>query len=929
MIKSSTKLLKALMLLVVAFWATFESYADSPRKVAIEQFTSTTCVPCATANPAFHEWIGNNLDYVVPFIYHLNFPAPGDPMYLHNTGMNSYMQSYYSIGGIPAAIVNGATPSVHPATLGQQGYSSITSLKGTISKIDMTVDLSLTGNTYTATITVSSSIALNNHQLRAVAIEHPIDYTSAPGSNGETHFPWVPRLNMVNSGIFAEGFTLAAGQSKTFTYTFAKNSAWQDGKVSVSAYVQSTGTKEILQAESSEFSATLNLTDNYLKAAPSVAKEANFNVSNNNPFELDVTMSINTQNSYLPEGWTAVIGGSNTAKIASKQSVSSKVVVTPGKGAGLAMIAIDVNAKSGSKNGITSTQYLYVLSTDTKLAYFALGGNNTQPFLRSIPSITKHYKEYATIPLAPEFMNAYPFSDFKTIIVSDDFPTRGSLLSDANFATALDNAITGGTNVVFTAVVDAALIGGIDPNFTPNPTIKKVINEYFGATYSSILTISQQNGNQIQLAPVTIAGVSGDPVSDNVNYIINQYNGQTHPYYTYWIDLIKPNGQDVTPILYAQGTQLPKEQTITGVRRQYGKSRLVYLSHTFDLIQDIQNRNQLISQILDWVNPITTGDKATISVASSVKYDDTEVGKSSTKSVEIQNTGKAMLVVDKLGLAFDTDGSQGIFTYDVKLPINIPAGGKASINVTFNPKVVENYIDYLDIYSNDEDNSTASVALEGNGIAGSSETPVITVSKQAIAFGKVGVNQTKKDFVAISNAGKEDLVINEIYMNSLDGVFTVSDAPSLPLTVKTGETYELNVEFAPKAGQTYTNTLNIKSNSSSNSNQTVALSGEGDATSVRDGEAGDDQVFTFSVGPNPFESSAVVTYNVAATVGAQNISLNLVDTKGNVVKSIINGQVEMGSYTIDMTSAGLASGAYMLVANVGANTYTLPVTIKK
>jgi hypothetical protein len=235
----------------------------------------------------------------------------------------------------------------------------------------------------------------------------------------------------------------------------------------------------------------------------------------------------------------------------------------------------------------------------------------------------------------------------------------------------------------------------------------------------------------------------------------------------------------------------------------------------------------------------------------------------------------------------------------------------------------------LEIYSNDENSAITSINLKGIGLAGTSEEPVISVSRQAIAFGQVGVGTSKTDFITISNTGKADLVINEIYMNNLDNIFTIVETPSLPLTIKSGENYELNVKFEPTAGQTYNNILNVKSNSATNASQTISLSGTGDATSVRDGVAGDDQVFTFSVGPNPFEVTSVVSYTVAASVGAQNVTMNLVDAKGNAVRNFINGNVEMGSYTLDINSAGLASGAYMLVANVGGSSYTLPVTIKK
>lgn len=926
MIKSSTKLLKALMLLVVAFWATFESYADSPRKVVVEQHTSTTCGPCAAANPAFHEWIDQNLDYVVPLIFHQNFPAPGDPMYTHNPSMNLFFWQRFGAQGIPTCNVNGG-PATHPTTLRNQNYAPITSLKGTISKVDISVELEESGNNYNAKVTVSSSIALNNHIMRAIVIEHPIDYPSAPGSNGEKHFPWVPRKAMVETGQYGEALSLAAGQSKTFEYTFAKNSAWQAGKISLSAYVQDNGTKEILQGESSQFGVQTSIGDRYLKAAPGNLVETTIGLSNSKSFEIDATISINQSLSSIPNGWTSSVS-SNALKVASGGSNSFKVAVTPAQNSlGLARIAVDISSKSGSKTGITKTEYVYVLNTSTKLAVYMSGGANVVPIMQSWNSNSKYRALPAFIPLDDVgALGAYDASNFQHILIMEDDKTGYNFAANGPFVGSVINALNNKKNVALLSGFNYVAATAKDANgnfvFQTSNEVKTFFTDYVKVNSLGFFNLIQNN----QLFTLPLTGVTADPISDNLPLTLNQYNANTFPYYMQYVPALQTTSAETKGVFNANnnGTPVP-----VGVRREFNGTKLVYIGFGLDVIADKSSRDLLLTRILEYIAPITVGDKPTISVASSVKYDDTEVGKSSTKSVEIQNTGKAMLVIDKLGLAFDTEGTDKIFTYDVKLPINIPAGGKASINVSFNPKVVDSYIDYLDIYSNDEDNSTASVALEGNGIAGSSETPVITVSKQAIAFGKVGVNSTKKDFVAISNAGKENLVINEIFMNSLDGIFVIADAPSLPLTVKTGETYELNVEFTPKAGQTYTNTLNIKSNSSSNATQTIAISGEGDATSVRDGEAGDDQVFTFSVGPNPFESSAVVTYNVAATVGAQNVSLNLVDTKGNVVKSIINGQVEMGSYTIDMTSAGLSSGAYMLVANVGANTYTLPVTIKK
>lgn len=87
----------------------FDAFADSPRKVLIEEATNTSCGPCAAQNPSFQAFIRNNFSDVIPLIYHAWWPGGNDPMYLENTAMNTARIKYYGIDqqGVPEVRVNG------------------------------------------------------------------------------------------------------------------------------------------------------------------------------------------------------------------------------------------------------------------------------------------------------------------------------------------------------------------------------------------------------------------------------------------------------------------------------------------------------------------------------------------------------------------------------------------------------------------------------------------------------------------------------------------------------------------------------------------------------------------------------------------------------------------------------------------------------
>lgn len=86
--------------------------------------------------------------------------------------------------------------------------------------------------------------------MKVFAVEHPINYTSPPGSNGERFFPHVFRKAVPSNE--GEAYPTAAGVY-SFTYRYKIEPAWEEKSVYSVALVQNDVSKEVLNSYSSKF----------------------------------------------------------------------------------------------------------------------------------------------------------------------------------------------------------------------------------------------------------------------------------------------------------------------------------------------------------------------------------------------------------------------------------------------------------------------------------------------------------------------------------------------------------------------------------------------------------------------------------------------------------------------------------------------------
>jgi hypothetical protein len=110
--------------------------------------------------------------------------------------------------------------------------------------------------------------------------------------------------------------------------------------------------------------------------------------------------------------------------------------------------------------------------------------------------------------------------------------------------------------------------------------------------------------------------------------------------------------------------------------------------------------------------------------------------------------------------------------------------------------------------------------------------PVLTLNSD-VKFGPLEVGQKKEMTTDISNTGEADLVISSLGLSgSSASVFSIMNKPTLPMTLKPGESVKITLEFAPKEKKSYLASLDFTSNDGGVDNSTsgVDLLGEGTET---------------------------------------------------------------------------------------------------
>jgi len=226
--------------------------ATADRVVLAEEFTSSTCGPCASFNPGYKQLLDANsanteTGRVTSVKYQMNWPSPGnDPAYNQEAADRRVA---YGISGVPDVVYSGSNIPTSQA--------NIDIVKDVPSLANLSAEWSATGNYIQCDATVNALADLgSNVVLHMAMIEKQINHSIQ--TNGETVFYHVFRKFMDGSNGHSMS-NMTAGNTYTHyaNSTISVNAAPAQGSfdfwigtsnMDVIVWLQNTNTGEVLQS---------------------------------------------------------------------------------------------------------------------------------------------------------------------------------------------------------------------------------------------------------------------------------------------------------------------------------------------------------------------------------------------------------------------------------------------------------------------------------------------------------------------------------------------------------------------------------------------------------------------------------------------------------------------------------------------------------
>jgi hypothetical protein len=217
------------------------------RYVLAEITTSANCTSCAPQNEAFRTAVENNATYkerVITVKYHGWFPRPTDSIWLATQSW-AKPRIDYLFGALPLSFpkawidgtIAGSTATAWVQML-QNQIAVAPEAKIEVTKTDnggsLALQIKVTGLTATA---------YSDLQLHTVVTEDEIYY-----NDGNAEFEhWDVMCEMLPTAD-GESITMSNGQTKSYSRQITIKNGWHQDKLNAVVFVQSKGSKKILQA---------------------------------------------------------------------------------------------------------------------------------------------------------------------------------------------------------------------------------------------------------------------------------------------------------------------------------------------------------------------------------------------------------------------------------------------------------------------------------------------------------------------------------------------------------------------------------------------------------------------------------------------------------------------------------------------------------
>lgn len=198
----------------------------------------------------------------------------------------------------------------------------------------------------------------------------------------------------------------------------------------------------------------------------------------------------------------------------------------------------------------------------------------------------------------------------------------------------------------------------------------------------------------------------------------------------------------------------------------------------------------------------------------------------------------------------------------------------------------------------------------------------LSISTTNLNFNLVEISKSDTLDFYIRNYGTSDLVLTSPTIVSESAEFFAVQ-PLANQTINPGDSLIIKIGFTPKSKSQAKGYIYFKANDPYRDSIAVSFRGAG-RTSVEDDLS---LISSIKTSPNPITQSATITVQFENNI--QNVTVNLIDLQGRVIKQIANGDFFAGTYTFNLSTNNLNSGSYFIQITNDASTLCQPVIIDK
>jgi hypothetical protein len=179
----------------------------------------------------------------------------------------------------------------------------------------------------------------------------------------------------------------------------------------------------------------------------------------------------------------------------------------------------------------------------------------------------------------------------------------------------------------------------------------------------------------------------------------------------------------------------------------------------------------------------------------------------------------------------------------------------------------------------------------------------------------VGYSTDGTNFIAFNTYGRSGDTLSAIA-----GTFSTFKVSPTALNVLNGGKLYVRIIIWRKAASIAANTAAVIAN-------TVISGFTTKATSIGNGEGPVPNTFELSQNyPNPFNPSTIINYQIPE---AGKVTLSIYNLTGQLIRNVVEGYQQAGSYSVNVNCAGLPSGTYFYHISASGNVQTRKMTLLK